>query len=116
MVKGFVVAVALSALFGFLFTTLGQVPKHEIENEYERGLGIGRQRGYASAYQSGVQAGGERALADLPELIDSGSFEESYWLAYDYAWNSAISAALAEARPRKLTPLAAFNEWEALKR
>lgn len=116
VVKGFAVAVALSALFGFLFTTLGQVPAHEIENEYERGLGIGRETGYTAAYGDGVQVGGERALADLLELVDSGDYDGAYRMAYDYAWNSAISLALDKARPMKLTPLAAFDEWEALKR
>ena len=116
VVKGFAAAVVLSVLFGFLFTTLGQVPEHEIENEYERGLSVGRQKGYTVAYGSGAQAGGERALADLDKLVHSGDYDGAYRLAYDYAWNSAIEFALDKARPRKLTPLAAFDEWEALKR
>ena len=114
--KGFAVAVALSAFFGFLLTTLDQVPAHEIENERERGRGVGRLRGYKVAYNEGVQEGGSQALADLPILVVSGDPERAYRIAYDYSWNEAIDLALARARPRKLTPLAAFDEWEALKR
>ncbi len=116
VVKGFAVAVALSALFGFLFTTLDQIPVHEIENEYDRGFGVGRQRGYVAEHSKGILAGAERASEDLLELVDSGNFDEAYRMAYNYAWNTAISYALDRAQPRKLTALAAFDEWEALKR
>lgn len=116
VVKGFVVAVALSALFGFLLTTLDQVPQHEIENEWDRGRGIGRVRGYSAAFSEGRNAGAEQALADLPSLIEAGDPHDAYNLAYDYSWNDAIDVALNKARPQKLTPLAAFEEWEELKR
>ena len=114
--KGFVVAVAVAALFGFLLTTLDQVPQHEIENEWDRGRGIGRVRGYAAAFSEGRNTGAEQASADLPRLIESGDPREAYRLAFDYSWNDAIDTALNKARPQKLTPLAAFDAWEALKR
>ena len=114
--KGFAVAVVIAALFGFLFTTLGQVPTEQIEYERERGYRIGEQRGYAVAFNQGQRQGAEQAEVDWPRLQTAGNPDDAYRMAYDFAWNSAIEYALDTARPRKLQALAAFDEWESLLR
>lgn len=112
----FLAAMAVTALIGYLITVLDQIDPLAIERAAISGQRDGAADGYEAGFETGRLAGAGRARLDLDDLLASGDADAAHRLAYDFAWNDAISQALDRTKRRKLEVEAAFEQWEALLR
>ena len=112
----FVAAIAITAVIGWLISSLDQVTPEEIAKAEVRGDREGRIDGYEAGFERGRLDGAGRARLAIDDLLESGDAQAGYESAYDFAWNSVITTALNRAKREKLEVDSAFNEWEALLR
>ena len=112
----FLAAAAATAAIGYLINVLDQVDPLAIDRAAISGQRDGAIDGYEAGFETGRLAGAGRARAELDRLLASGDPRSAYRLAYDFAWNDAISLALDRAKRAKLEVESAFAQWEALRR
>lgn len=112
----FLAAIAVTALIGYMINVLDQVDPLAVERAAISGQRDGQVDGYAAGFEEGRLAGAAQARAEFERLLASEDDAAAYRLAYDFAWNAAISGALVDAKRNKLEVEAAFEQWEALLR
>lgn len=112
----FLAAMAVTALIGYLITVLDQIDPLAIERAAISGQRDGAADGYEAGFETGRLAGAGHARAELDRFLASGAAESAYRLAYDFAWNDAVSQVLDRAKRAKLEVESAFEQWEALLR
>lgn len=112
----FLAAVAITALIGYLINVLDQVDPLAIDRAAVSGQRDGTADGFEAGFETGRLAGAGQARAELDALLASDDAGGAYRLAYDFAWNDAVSQSLDRAKRAKLEVEAAFDQWEALRR
>lgn len=112
----FLAAVAVTGLIGYLINVLDQVDPLAIDRAAISGERDGASDGYEAGFEVGRLAGAGLARTELDSLLASDDADGAYRLAYDFAWNDAVSQALDRAKRAKLEVEAAFDQWEALRR
>ncbi len=79
------------------------------------GEGRGRYLASVVASREARPIGKQAAAADLPGLLESGDHDEAYDLAYEFAWNDAITQ-LTRRLPRQTLDREAGTQWIELLR
>ena len=110
----FLAAFAVTAVIGYLISTLDQIEVEQIAGAEVRGDREGAFDGWTEGRAAGQAAGAEQAAAELPTLLTAGDPMEAHRIAHWRAWNLAIEIALERARRQKLELEDSFDEWERL--
>lgn len=112
----FVLGVGITALFGALILGNDDLGSAAVSDAQARGLREGERSGFREAEQEGQAQGLAAGREEGERLLQEGSADEAYDLAFDRAWNDALLFAIERSLRKGLALVDAIPEWRELLR
>ena len=114
--KAFLLGLAVASICGLIITFMWRVPPRLVEETIITGQAEGRVQGFVDGRADALRDGRLAARADVPALIEQGSYEDGHDMAFDLAWNEAVSFAIERAAHTPTLQLRRLTHWEGLLR
>ena len=111
-----VLGVGISVLFGLLILGNDDLGEAAVSDAQARGVREGERSGFREAEQEGYAQGLADGREEGERLLQEGSADEAFDLAFDRAWNDALLFAIERSLRRGLGLIDAIPEWRELLR